>query len=72
MAGMKGRSGGARSKAGRLQTRLLLGKEAAQELAIIVAHKRGINPSIRAEDIVSQWIHRHWQELDAQFQENAS
>lgn len=68
MSGAKGRSGGARLNAGRLQTRLLLSKEAARELAIIVRHKRSANPNIRAEDIISQWIHEQWQELDAQYQ----
>lgn len=69
MAGVKGRSGGARLGAGRLQTRILLSREAAEKLAIILGHKRGFQPHIKAENIVEDWIDEHWQELDAQYQE---
>lgn len=72
MSGVKGKSGGARPRSGRLQTRILLSKESAQELAIIVKQRRNINPNVSPENIVSQWIHEHWLELDAQYQKNAS
>lgn len=71
MSGVKGRSGGARVGSGRLQTRLLLSKEAARELTIIVKQRRSINPSICAEDIISQWIHEYWQEIDAYYQDKS-
>jgi hypothetical protein len=72
MPGVKGRSGGARAKAGRPQARLFLSKRAAQELKIVVSHKRNINPNIQSEEVVAQLIHEQWQEIDAQYQSNQS
>lgn len=68
MPGTKSHSGGSRRNAGRPRALLHLSNKAAHELSIIVLHRRIINPSIRAEDIVSQMIHEDWQELDAQYQ----
>jgi hypothetical protein len=71
MVGIKGHSGGARRGSGPRQKRLTLSSDAARELSIIVKHRRSINPELRAEEVVEQWIHEHWQELDALYQEKA-
>ncbi len=71
MVGTKGRSGGARRGSGPRQKRLILSDDAAQKLHIIVKHRRGINPALRTEEVVEQWINAEWQELDALFQEKA-
>jgi len=71
MAGVKGRTGGARGNSGPRQKRLILSDKAAQELHIILLHRRGTNATLRAEDIVEQWIHECWQELDTLYQENS-
>jgi len=70
MSGVKGRTGGARVGSGPRQKRLTLSDNAAQELHIILLHRRSINPSLKVERIVEQWIHEHWQELDVLNQEN--
>ncbi len=72
MSGTKGRSGGARQNAGRLQRRFLLSREASEQLAIITAHKRGVQSDIRAEGLLEQWIHNEWQEVDTHYQSAAT
>lgn len=73
MAGIKGQQGGGgrRERSGRPQSRLLLSKEAARELDVIVKFRRLINPDLKSESLIEAWIHEHWQELDALFQEKA-
>lgn len=71
MTGVKGRSGGARTGAGRLQRRILLSQEHAEKLALIVGMKRGLDTTATANKTVETWIDNAWTELDMQFQENA-
>ena len=71
MTGAKGRSGGARHGAGRLQTRIQVSRAHAEKLAIIVGSKRALNPAVTAEQLIEQWIDAVWTELDALYQENA-
>lgn len=68
MSGIKGRSGsgGQRRGAGRPRSVLHLDSDTAHTIALIVLYRRSINPTIRAEDLVSQWAKSAWQELDAQ------
>jgi hypothetical protein len=71
MPGVKGRSGsgGSRRYAGRPRSVLCLSKDAALELSIILRHKRGTNPDLRAEDIIERWIHEEWAGIDALYKE---
>jgi len=71
MSGVKGQKGGggSRKDAGRPPSTLHLDKETARTLALIVRHRRGVNPALRAEDLVKLWAMNEWQELDAMFQE---
>lgn len=69
MSGVKGRSGGARRGTGPTQRRLRLNIDAAEKLAVIVGHRRALQPATTPESVVEQWINDEWIELDAYFQQ---
>lgn len=70
MAGVKGKSGGARTGSGPTVRRLQLSKEAAQELRILTSHRRALtnNQALQPADIATQLIHAAWLEYDAMIQ----
>lgn len=70
MAGVKGKSGGARKGSGPIVRRLQLSKDAAQKLRILVSHRRGLinNQQLQPVDFVEMLIHEAWLEYDAMIQ----
>jgi hypothetical protein len=71
VSGQKGRSGGSRSKAGRLPQVFHLKKEAARELSILTGHKQALRANITEQEVLEELIHAAWYDLDQHYQEMA-
>ncbi len=72
MSGQKGRSGGKRSKAGRLPQAFHLHKDRARELAILTGHKRALQPCLTEQQALEELIHAAWYDLDQYYQGKAA
>lgn len=68
MTGQKARSGGKRPGAGRHRQVFHLEKDAAQELFLILQHRRMLHPHLTEEQILSLLIHDAWYEIDQGYQ----